>query len=100
MVESHKTEGLGKLFKPFIDWKTLEDYLSRARSLEFQGRQNVTNCCLNSVYVSEGTIAITIAGMDKEVEISAGFVPDFRLLKSDSIYQLQSAGTGPMRGDH
>ena len=94
VVESHKTEGLGKLFKPFIDWKTLEDYLSRAKIIRIpKGAKNVTELLLfpNSVYVSEGTIAITIAGMDKEVEISAGFVPDFRLLKSDSIYQLQSA---------
>ncbi|UPR02783.1 hypothetical protein HOP50_10g61100 [Chloropicon primus] len=94
VLDYHKLEGLGKLFKPFVDEKRFQSYLERATMLRIPKRSaGMADLLLlpNSVYVSEGTVEIKIAGVDKVQGITQSFIPDFRLLKSDSIYHIQGA---------
>ena len=91
VIDHQKTNGLGKLFRPFIKEERLEGYLKRATIINVpKGSPNLIKLLVQPqcLYVAEGKVAIRIAGIDDEdsfFNTSKAFVPDFRLLKSDIL---------------
>ena len=94
VVSENTKEGLGRLFKPFMKEGIFANYLRKAKILRIpEGTPGMTELLFlpNSVYVADGTMEIRVEGVDKVNAISNAFIPDFRLVKSDSIFNIESA---------